>query len=124
MIEASSEIKNELVLYIPLSKTFPAVDGVFVVPSESLVIYAQFTVGRARAIEYQRMKNVCQDLTTREEFSGYTHILLFLVSDNIYDRFTVQAYRTEDGKNRSEQVDIGVSHYVGKITRQQIKSLK
>jgi DNA integrity scanning protein DisA with diadenylate cyclase activity len=38
IIHAASEIGNELMLNIPLSKTFPAIDGVLVVPTDRLVI--------------------------------------------------------------------------------------
>jgi hypothetical protein len=44
VIEAASEIKNELCLNIPLSKTFPAIDGVLVVPESKNIIYIQCTV--------------------------------------------------------------------------------
>ncbi|ETI51756.1 hypothetical protein F442_05035 [Phytophthora nicotianae P10297] len=118
IIQASSEIQNELVLYIPLSKTFPAIDGVLVVPQDGRIIYAQSTVATAHPIKYQQLKNVYQDLTQRQEFQGYTHILLFIVSNEIYDGFTVQSYKNADGKNRTARVDIDVTQYVGKISRQ------
>ncbi|ETL45022.1 hypothetical protein L916_04784 [Phytophthora nicotianae] len=118
IIQASSEIQNELVLYIPLSKTFPAIDGVLVVPQDGRIIYAQSTVATAHPIKYQQLKNVYQDLTQRQEFQGYTHILLFIVSNEIYDGFTVQSYKNADGKNRTARVDIDVTQYAGKISRQ------
>jgi hypothetical protein len=37
VIEAVSGIKNELLFHIPLSKVFPAIDGVFVLPVVSSV---------------------------------------------------------------------------------------
>ncbi|GMF46378.1 unnamed protein product [Phytophthora lilii] len=97
VIQASSEIQNELVLYIPLSKTFPAIDGVLVVPQDGRIIYTQSTVATAHPLKYQQLKNVYQDLTQRQEFQGYTHILLFIVSNEIYDGFTVQSYKNADG---------------------------
>ncbi|GMF37019.1 unnamed protein product [Phytophthora lilii] len=118
VIQASCEIQNELVLYIPLSKTFPAIDGVLVVPQDSRIIYAQSTVATAHPIKYQQLKNVYQDLTQRQEFQGYTHILLFIVSNETYDGFTVQSYKNADGKNRRARNDIDVMQYVGKISRQ------
>lgn len=58
IIQAASEIGNELMLNIPLSKTFPAIDGVLVVPNARLVIYAQSTVSAAHPIKSSLLKNV------------------------------------------------------------------
>lgn len=88
-IQASSNIQNELAMYIPLSKVFPAIDGVLVVPNARRIIYAQSTVATAHPIKYQRLNDVYQHLTQRQEFQGYAHILFFIVSDEIYDGFTV-----------------------------------
>ncbi|KAL8014387.1 hypothetical protein Plhal710r2_c034g0122991 [Plasmopara halstedii] len=115
IIQASSEIQNKLVLYIPLSKTFPSLDGVLVVPQDGRIIYVQATVALDHPIKYQQLKNVYQDLMQRLEFLGFTHIFFFIVTNEIYDSFTVQSYKNKDGKNRS---DIDVTQYVGKIVRQ------
>ncbi|GMF29734.1 unnamed protein product [Phytophthora fragariaefolia] len=115
IIQAPSEIQNELVLYIPLSKTFPAIDGVLVVPEARRIIYAQSTVSKAHPIKYQQLEDVCMHLSQRQEFRSYTHILLFIVSNEIYDGFTVQPYKNADGKNRTEKTKIPMTQYVGKI---------
>ncbi|KAL8002397.1 hypothetical protein Plhal703r1_c15g0072091 [Plasmopara halstedii] len=117
IIQASSEIQNKLVLYIPLSKTFPSLDGVLVVPQDGRIIYVQATVALDHPIKYQQLKNVYQDLMQRLEFLGFTHIFLFIVTNEIYDSFTVQSYKNKDGKNRKMNVDIDVTQYVGKILR-------
>ncbi|KAG7397015.1 hypothetical protein PHYBOEH_001349 [Phytophthora boehmeriae] len=106
-------------LYIPISKNLPAMDGVLVVPSDRLVIYAQSTVSSNHPITPNQLKKVYTDLTSRDPdvFSGYTHILLFIVSDDIYDEFRVQRYRNVDGKNRTKKIGINVMQYVGKIIR-------
>lgn len=103
-------------MYIPLSKTFPAIDGVLIVPQAGRIIYAQSTVATAQPIKYQRLKNVYQHLTQRREFQGYTRILLVIVLDEIYDAFTVQPYKNADGRNRTARIDIDLTQYVGKIT--------
>lgn len=114
IIEASSEIQNELALNIPLSKVFPAIDAVLVVP-DRCIIYAQATVSTAHPIKYQRLKDVYQHLTQRQEFQGYEHMLLFIVSKGIYDSFTVQPYKNANGKNHTTPIDINLTQYVGKI---------
>lgn len=87
-IQVVTEIKNDEVLYIPLSKTFPAIDAVLVVPDARRIIYVQATTSKAHPIQYQHLKDVYQDLTQRRKFRGYSHILLFIVSNDIYDGFT------------------------------------
>jgi hypothetical protein len=116
-IEAASEIQNELVLNIPVSKTFPAIDAVLVVPDDRRIIYVQATVSTAHPIKHQHLKDVYERLTQRQEFQGYEHILLFIVSNDIYDGFTVQPYKNANGKNRTTPTDI-MTQYVGKIIRQ------
>ncbi|KAL8003857.1 hypothetical protein Plhal703r1_c11g0056751 [Plasmopara halstedii] len=118
IIQAPSEIQNKLVLYIPLSKTFLSFDGVLVVPQDGRIIYVQATVALDHPIKYQQLKHVYQDLTRRHEFQGFAHVLLFIVTNEIYDIFTVQSYKNKDGKNRRMKVDIDVTQYAGKIVRQ------
>jgi hypothetical protein len=115
VVNATSEIKDELVLYLPFSKSFPAIDGVLVVPVGRHIFYVQSTVSKAHPIKYQLLKDVYEDLDGREEFQGYSHILLFIVSNDMYDLFTVQPYQNEDGEKRSTRSDIKVKQYVGKI---------
>jgi hypothetical protein len=116
IIHAASEIRNELMLNIPLSKTFPAIDGVLVVPNARLVIYAQSTVSAAHPIKFSLLKNVYNNLSQRDEFQGYIHILLFIVSNDIFDSFRFQPYKNADGKqDRTARIDIEVKQYVGKV---------
>ena len=98
MIQAASEIENDLLLNIPLSKTFPAIDGVLVVPHAGLVIYAQATVSAKHPIQFSLLKNVYNNLMQRNGFQGYRHILLFIVSNDIFDSFGFQPYKNADGK--------------------------
>jgi hypothetical protein len=114
IIHTASEIENELMLYIPLSKTFPAIDGVLVVPSNSLVIYAQSTVSAAHPIKYSRLKEVYSNLMEQGRFQDYKHILLFVVSADIFDGFSFQPYKNFDGKqDRDKKIDIQIEQYVG-----------
>ncbi|DBA02552.1 TPA: hypothetical protein N0F65_011024 [Lagenidium giganteum] len=77
------------------------------------------TVATAHPIKYQHLKDVHQHLTQRQEFQGYTHILLFIVPNEIYDGFAVQSYKDADGKtDRTARIDIDMTQYVGKIIRQ------
>jgi hypothetical protein len=52
-IEAASDIyeTDEPLLYLPLTKTFPAIDAVLVDPTKRLVIYALVTVSTAHPIK-------------------------------------------------------------------------
>jgi len=52
IIHAASEIENDLMLNIPVSKNFPAIDGVLVVPNACLVIYAQSAVSAVHPIQF------------------------------------------------------------------------
>jgi hypothetical protein len=114
MVDAASEIRNELMLNIPLSKTFPAIDGVLVVPTDRLIIYAQSTVSAAHPIKYSLLKNVHNNFTQQNEFQGYRHILLFIVSNDIFDSFHFQPYKNADGKqDRTATIDIELKQYVG-----------
>ncbi|OWZ07897.1 Crinkler (CRN) [Phytophthora megakarya] len=78
------------------------------------------TVSESHPIKLQHLKNVYLGLMGREggEFSDYTHILLFIVSDDIYDDFPAQPYKTVNGKDRKTEIDISVTQYVGKIAQQ------
>jgi hypothetical protein len=116
IVQASSEIKDALMLHIPLSKTFPAIDGVLVVPVARHIFYVQSTVSKAHPIKYQRLKDVYEDLVGRRgDFQDYTHVLLFLVSNDMYDRFTAQPYQNEDGEKRHARLDIKMKQCAGKI---------
>jgi hypothetical protein len=115
IIHAASEIRNEMMLNIPLSKTFPAIDGVLVVPTDRLIIYAQSTVTVAHPIKFSLLKNVYNNLMQQNEFQGYRHILLFIVSNDIFDNFRFQPYKNADGKqDRTTRIDIKLKQYVGK----------
>ncbi|KAF1772695.1 hypothetical protein GQ600_7515 [Phytophthora cactorum] len=50
IIHVLPKINAELMLYIPLSKTFAAIDGVLVVPQERCIIYAQSAVSTAHPL--------------------------------------------------------------------------
>jgi DNA replication protein DnaC len=116
IIHAASEIQNELMLNIPLSKNFPAIDGVLVAPNDRLVIYAQSTVSVAHPIKFYLLKNVYKKLMQQKEFQGYKHILLFIVSNDIFDNFHFQPYKNADGKqDRRTRIDIKMKQYVGKV---------
>ncbi|KAE9013770.1 hypothetical protein PR001_g15321 [Phytophthora rubi] len=114
-------MKNELVLYLPLLKTFPAIDAVLVLPREETenhegrIVYVQATVAEPVPIQYQRLKDLYRGLASRNEFAGYTHMLLFMVSDDIYDRFTFQPYKDGDTITHEKENDFMVTQYVGKI---------
>jgi hypothetical protein len=115
IIHAASEIRNELMLNIPLSKNFPAIDGVLVAPNARLVIYAQSTVSVAHPIKFSLLKNVYNNLMQQIDFRGYKHILLFIVSNDIFDNFRFQPYKNADGKrDRTTRIDIKVKQYVEK----------
>jgi hypothetical protein len=118
VVHATSEIKDELMLYLPFLKTSPPIDGVLVDPKTRNIIYVQSTVSKAHPIKYQPLKDVYEDLDGREEFQGYSHIFLFLVSNNTYGQFTVQPFQSEDGTERQARPDVKVNQYVGKIIGQ------
>jgi hypothetical protein len=116
IIHAASEIGNELMLNIPLSETFPAIDGVLVVPTDRLVIYVQSTFSTAHPIKFSLLNNVYNDLMQRNEFQGYSHILLFIVSNGIFDCVRFQPYKIADGKqDRTARIDIELKQFVGKV---------
>lgn len=120
-IQAASAIKtDDLQLYLPVSKTFPAIDGIFIIPSTKQVVYVQCTVSKVHPIKSTYLIQNYKDLTDDKRasdgnngynFKSYQHILLFLVSEDIYDNFMFQKYEGTTGKR-------GISYikqYVGKI---------
>jgi hypothetical protein len=116
IIQFASEIRNELMLNIPISETFPAIDGVLVIPDARQVIYAQTVATVAHPIKFSLLKNVYNNLTQQNEFQGYQHILLFIVSNDTFDSFRFQPYKSADGKqDRTSRIDIEVKQYVGKV---------
>ncbi|KAL3664757.1 hypothetical protein V7S43_010504 [Phytophthora oleae] len=115
IIQEASEIKAKSLMYLPLSKTFPAIDAVLVDADFSSITYVQDTASKARPIKYQRLKDVYMELMGRPELKEYKHSLLFLVSNDIYDTFTLQPYINQDRTIRTEKPDIEVVPYVGKI---------
>jgi hypothetical protein len=115
VIQSYSDIRNEKMLYLPLSKTFPCIDGVLVIPDEHLIIYIQSTVSEVHAIKYQPLCDGYNILKGRDVFVHYTHILLFIVSDDIYDTFRVQKYINKDGSIRKRKEEVDIKQYVGKL---------
>ncbi|EGZ06731.1 hypothetical protein PHYSODRAFT_306907 [Phytophthora sojae] len=104
--------KCEPTLCVPAATTFPAIDAVLVVPADRRIIYVQMAADRAHPIQYERLSELYQGLSRREEFRGYTHLLLFIVSGGIYDGFTNQPYTSTP---ETAEADIGVTQYVGKF---------
>jgi len=112
---SASIIGNELMLNIPVSKTFPAIDGVLVVPDEHLVIYAHSTVSHEHPIKLKLLKDIYNTLRQQSEFGGYSHMFLFIVPGDIYDSFTVQHYKNSNGKDGEAKLGIDVKQYVGTV---------
>ena len=115
IIQAESEIKNELFMFIPLSKTFPAIDAVLVVPNERMIFYVQVTVALQHSIKWQFLKNLYEKLNNRREFVEFDHMLLFVVTDDIFDDFTLQPF-VNPGKKKLRNNE-GLPQYVAKIIR-------
>jgi hypothetical protein len=116
IIESESEITNELKLFLPLSKIFPSIDALLVIPEKRMLIYIQTTDSLVHRIKYQYLDRVYEHLISRVEFKEYSHIFLFLVSNDIYDAFEAQQYLHQDGKVRKIKIAMNMSQYVGKIT--------
>ncbi|KAL7689167.1 hypothetical protein Plhal304r1_c016g0057841 [Plasmopara halstedii] len=67
-IEASFEIRNELMLYISMSNYFPAtIDGVLVIPQDGRIMYVQWTTSKILSIDCQLLKNLYQELAQRQD---------------------------------------------------------
>ncbi|KAF1780182.1 hypothetical protein GQ600_12150 [Phytophthora cactorum] len=94
IIQALSDIQVELRMCIPLSKIFAAIDAVFVIPQEKRIIYVQSTVSDSHPIKYIHLKKAYEELKLR--FPGYEHLLLFIVSSDVYDHFKKQPYKNAD----------------------------
>jgi len=115
IISAASEIQNKSMLHIPRSKTFPAVDGVQVVPNKRLVIYVQSTVSPKHPIKLNPLEKVYNILMDQNQFQGYTHMFLFIVPKDIFDDFTFQPYMNADGKQVRTRIGIDMKQYVGTV---------
>jgi hypothetical protein len=58
IIESESEMTNELNLFLPLSKTFPSIDGLLVIPEKRIMIYIQTTVSLHHPIKYKYIESL------------------------------------------------------------------
>jgi hypothetical protein len=114
-IYGASDIQKELFLNIPLSKNFPSVDGVLVVPKDSLIIYIQCTVSKRHPVQYTALKNLYNNLIKRNDFQGYKHMLLFVVSDDVFDDFCFQPYKNIVAINdRKQKIGIDIEQFVAR----------
>lgn len=113
IIQKATQIENTKMLFVPVAKNFPAVDGVIVIPINKEILYVQVTVSEARPIKYNRMKELYEELI--KICPGYCHKLVFLVSDDIFDSFKDQNFVNIDGKKRRLKIDIPLKTYVGMI---------
>jgi len=102
-IGSATQIWNELMLHIPRSEIFAAIDCVLVIPDERLVFYVQVTVSAMHLINYIYLENIYNTLIRQPEFQDYTHMLLFMVPIDAFDKFKLQP------------IDIDVTQYVGTI---------
>ena len=101
--EMDSVIEDKLNLYIPSSSTFPAIDGVLVIPEAQFIVYVQATVSESHPIKLRYLKEKSYDkLMEKPVFQNYTHILLFIVPDNNYNNFLMQKYYNVNGKVREK----------------------
>lgn len=115
-VQAASEIQFELMLYVPISENYPAIDGVLVVPDNELIIYVQAAGTKAHPIKLSALKNIYEHLTQLKEFQGCKHELLFIVSEDMFDDFRLQPYKNDDGlEDGTALLDIPLKQYVGKI---------
>jgi hypothetical protein len=73
-----------------VSKTFPSIDALLVIPEKQMLIYIQTTVSLVHRIKYRYMDRVYEHLVSCVEFKDYSHIFHFLVSNDIYDAFEAQ----------------------------------
>jgi hypothetical protein len=117
IIQNEMQISNELKLFIPLSKTFPSIDAVLVIPKNRIIIYLQATVSIHHSIKYQYLDRVYQHLSAHEDFKDYAHAFLFIVPDDAYASFQRQPFLNVDGKARRTRIGINIKQYVGSIIR-------
>ncbi|KAG1712972.1 hypothetical protein DVH05_000702 [Phytophthora capsici] len=121
MFQRVSEIVAEECLYRPVSKTFPSIDGVLVVPREKLVIYLQTTVSLRHSIQHKALKSAIDILVKKQGFADYTHIFLSLVDSTVetdtYDQFKKQRFKNVNNEDRQKvnNFEVVVRQYVGKI---------
>jgi len=94
-ISATSAIQNELMLHIPESSTYEAIDAVLVVPDAHQVIYVQSTVSHKHPIKYKYLKDVYNTLMKKPGFQVYTHMLLFIIPDDFFDPISCSLTRMQ-----------------------------
>jgi hypothetical protein len=112
------EITNELQLFIPVSKTFPSIDAVLVIPEKQIVMYVQVTVSSQHPVKFQQLNRVYRNLNEIcQEFQQYEHILLFLVPSDVFVTFASQRFLDSNGKTMKKVGDMKINQYVGFIKK-------
>jgi hypothetical protein len=116
IIQAMSEIKNDLCLYIPVSKTYPSIDAVLVVPTKKVIIFVQATVSVQHPIKLKQLHSLHDLLKQKTEFENYDYKFVFVVSNDIFDNFKLQSFLNENGKVSKKGLKI--PQYAAKILPQ------
>ena len=49
------------------------------------------------------------------KFTGYIHQFVFLVTDDIFDDFTIQTYLNANGENHVQSIGMLMHQFVGKV---------
>ena len=113
IIQSHNEIllENGSFLYMPVSKTFPAIDSLLVDAPSKTIFYIQCTVGLTHPIKYKYLKELYNALC--DEFANYTHKLVFLVCEDIFAGFKLQPFVDAQGKVTNGTLDM--QQYVGMI---------
>ncbi|GLE07722.1 hypothetical protein PINS_up018353 [Pythium insidiosum] len=115
VLQATSDVEAALRLYLPLSKVFPSIDAILVIPQSKIIAYIQVTVASKHPVKYTHLENVYNEIKKRPDLKDFEHIVLFLVTNDIYVSFKCQAYKNADGKKRRRPITIDVSQYVARV---------
>jgi hypothetical protein len=117
-IQSEMEITNELKLYIPISKTFPAIDAVLVIPESRYIFYIQVIVSNYQSIKFEQLHKIYTNLNAKcQEFQQFEHRLLFLVPADVIMTFKSQPFHGIDGKVLKTGNDMKIKQYLGTIRR-------
>jgi hypothetical protein len=79
-IQSEMEIANELMIFIPISKTFPSINAMLVISDKQIIVYIQVTVSAQHPIKFQQLNRVYRNLNENcQEFKQFDIFFLSLL---------------------------------------------
>jgi hypothetical protein len=95
------EQANQSGLFVPISKTFPAIDALFINEKDATILYIQCTVSKNHPVKHGALNKIFNKMD--ERYPQFSHFFVFLVPMDIFYDFRKQSYLCENGEERKRQ---------------------